>query len=106
MEACTKAQRQEHCWMQMGFQIEGGKARLVAQGFTQQWGKDYDSTFAPVAIYASIRTIIAIAAERKIKLHAMDAITAYLNSVLDIPIYMEQPESFVEEGKEDHVCMA
>jgi hypothetical protein len=49
--------------------IEKYKARFVACGFSQKKGIDYEETFAPVARYTSIRTIIALAAKMKWKLH-------------------------------------
>ena len=52
--------------------VEKHKARFVARGFSQIEGVDYDETFAPVARYTSIRTIIAIAAEMGWRIHQMD----------------------------------
>jgi hypothetical protein len=49
--------------------IEKHKARFVARGFSQKEGIDYEETFDPVARYTSIRTIIALAAKMKCKLH-------------------------------------
>jgi hypothetical protein len=49
--------------------IEKYKARSVARGFSQKEGIDYEETFAPVARYISIRTIIALATKMKWKLH-------------------------------------
>src|SRR5437868_2782617 len=58
------------------------KARFCAKGFTQRWGEDYDETFAPVAKYASIRTLFALLAGRKkAKVHQMDVNTAFLYSI-------------------------
>jgi hypothetical protein len=72
------------------------KARLVAKGFTQRFGVDYDETFAPVARAESIRTLIAIAAQRNMHLHQMDVKTAFLNGKLDEDIYMTQPPGYVK----------
>src|SRR5579859_5667748 len=56
------------------------KARFCTKGFTQRWGEDYDETFAPVAKYTSIRTLLALLAGRKNnKIHQMDVNTAFLN---------------------------
>jgi hypothetical protein len=52
--------------------IEKHKARFVARGFSQKEGIDYEETFAPIARYISIRTIIALAAKTKWKLHQME----------------------------------
>jgi hypothetical protein len=81
------------------------KARFCAKGFTQRWGEDYDETFAPVAKYTSIRTLFAILAGRKAKIHQMDVNTAFLYSPLEETVYVEQPEGFVAPGKEDYVCL-
>jgi hypothetical protein len=54
----------------------------VAKGFSQVEGIDYDETFAPVARYSSIRTILALAAQMGWKIHQMDVKTTFLNGVL------------------------
>lgn len=54
------------------------KARLVARGFTQEYGIDYNETFSPVVKYTTIRFVLAIAAARNLKITQMDAVTAYL----------------------------
>jgi hypothetical protein len=63
--------------------IEKYKARFVARGFSQKEGIDYEEAFAPVARYTSIRTIIALAAKMKWKLHQMDVKTTFLNGVIE-----------------------
>lgn len=70
------------------------KARLVAKGFTQTEGIDYMETFSPVVRYESIRYLAALAAKYDMKIHQMDAVSAYLNGILKETIYMEQPEGF------------
>jgi hypothetical protein len=74
--------------------IQKYKARLVAQGFTQVEGIDFDQTFAPVAKFSSLRTIFALAAEHDLEVHQMDVKAAYLNADLDEEIYMEAPPGF------------
>jgi hypothetical protein len=79
--------------------------RLTAKGFTPQSGEDWDPIFDPAAKYASINTIIAIAAGRKIKLHTMDVETAYdLDGNIQNTVYTEQSDGFEEECKADYVC--
>ena len=85
--------------------IERYKARLVAQGFSQKEGIDYDETFSPVVRFESIRTVIALAAQFGLKLHQMDVKTAFLNGELKEKIYMKQPPGYVVEGKENLVCL-
>jgi hypothetical protein len=69
--------------------IEKHKARFVARGFSQIEGVDYDETFAPVARYTSIKSIIAIAAEMGWSIHQMDVKTAFMNGFIDEEVYIE-----------------
>eukprot|EP00253_Pinus_taeda_P025972 PITA_25972 len=68
--------------------IEKFKARFVARGFSQVEGVDYEETFASVARYTSIRSIISIAAEMGWKIHQMDVKTAFLNGFIQEEVYM------------------
>ncbi|KAL3681665.1 hypothetical protein R1sor_024621 [Riccia sorocarpa] len=70
------------------------KARLVARGFQQQKGVDYKETYAPVAKWDTIRTVIATAAQNSWQLLHLDVRTAFLNGVLEEEVYMEQPPGF------------
>jgi hypothetical protein len=85
--------------------IEKHKARFVARGFSQVEGVDYDETFAPVARYTSIRSIIAIAAEMGWRIHQMDVKTAFLNGFIEEEVYIEQPQGFEVCERESHVCL-
>lgn len=60
--------------------IDRFRARLVAGGFTQQYGIDYEETFSPVVRFSSVRAILAIAAERNLFIKQFDVKTAFLNS--------------------------
>jgi len=84
--------------------IERYKARLVAKGFSQKPHLDYTETFAPVAKFASLRTVLAIAAAEDMEVHSMDVSSAFLNGDLDEEIYMAQPEGFAAQGQEHLVC--
>lgn len=68
------------------------KVRLVAKGFTQIPGQDFNHTFAPVAHWDAIRTVLAIAASQDLYLRHIDIKTAFLNGPLNEEIYMKQPE--------------
>lgn len=74
------------------------KARLVAQGFTQKFGVDYDEVFAPVARSETFRTLLTVAGSRKMKVRQFDFKTAFLNGTLEEEIYLRQPPGF-ENGK-------
>ncbi|BES90199.1 Hydra magnipapillata [Nesidiocoris tenuis] len=76
--------------------IERRKARLVARGFNQRPGLDYDETYSPVIRLGTIRTMMALAAEKGMKVHQLDVVTAYLNGDIDKSIYMEIPEKLKE----------
>ncbi|CAO1612674.1 unnamed protein product [Jaminaea pallidilutea] len=67
------------------------KARLVARGFTQQQGIDFEETFSPVAPYTAIRVVFALAATHGWHLHTTDFTQAYLNGKLEHEIYMKPP---------------
>ena len=64
------------------------KARLVAQGFTQRFGIDYDSTYSPVMDAVQFRYLIGIAVEFNLVMRLMDVVTAYLYALLDVKLYM------------------
>jgi transposase InsO family protein len=86
---------------------EGGfkyKARFVARGFSQMEGVDYKETFAPVVRYSSLRTLLAVANERKMHIHQMDVKTAFLHGELEEEIYLVQPEGLEVPGQEHLVC--
>ena len=71
--------------------VEKYKVRFVAKGFSQKEGIDYEETFAPIARYSSIQTIISLAAEMGWRVHQMDVKTAFLNRVIEEEVYIEQP---------------
>jgi len=75
------------------------KARLVAQGYTQIEGVNFDETFAPVARLESIRILLSIACHLGFKLYQMDVKSAFLNGVLQ----EEQPKGFQDPHHPHHV---
>ena len=72
--------------------IERYKARLVARGFEQRQGIDFDETYSPVARRESIRVLLAIAVTRGMKIERFDVSTAFLNGTLDDKVFIEPPE--------------
>jgi hypothetical protein len=84
--------------------VEKYKARFVTQGFSQIEGIDYGDTFAPVARYSSIRSILALLAQMGWRIHQMDVKTAFLNGIIEEEVYIEHPEGFETFDRESHVC--
>ena len=80
------------------------KARLVAQGYNQKYGIDYDETFCPVVRFGSVRTLITLAARHKLQHHQLDVATAFLNGELKEEIYIKQREQFEVNRSEALVC--
>jgi len=71
--------------------LERYKARLVARGFQQTQGRDYDETFAPVAHMTTVRTMIAVAASCSWIISQMDVKNSFLHSDLHEEVYMQPP---------------
>lgn len=70
------------------------KARVVARGFTQVPGLNYDETFSPVASYTTIRVFLSVAAARGWDIQQLDAVTAFLNAQLHEEIYVTPPDGY------------
>ncbi|WVZ89572.1 hypothetical protein U9M48_035955 [Paspalum notatum var. saurae] len=79
------------------------KARLVAQGFCQKEGIDYEETFAPVARLEAIRILLAFAASKCFKLQQMDVKSAFLNGFIEEEVYVRQPPGFESARFPDRV---
>ena len=79
------------------------KARLVARGFVQQEGVDFDDAFAPVARMESVRLLLALAAQEGWRVHHMDVKSAFLNGDLKEEVYVHQPPGFIIPGMENKV---
>jgi len=80
--------------------IEKLKPRLVAKGYSQQEGIDFDDTFAPVEKLNTIRMLISLAIKCNWELHQLDVKSTFLNGDLKEEIYLVQPEGFVKQGQE------
>ncbi|GJY23554.1 retrovirus-related pol polyprotein from transposon TNT 1-94 [Tanacetum coccineum] len=83
--------------------VTRNKARLVAQGYNQQEGIDYDETYAPVARLESIRILLAYACALDFKLYQMDVKSAFLNDFINEEVYVAQPLGFIDFAKPNHV---
>ena len=95
-------------WIYRSKQDENGlvvrnKARLVAQGYTQVEGIDFDETFAPVARLEAIRILLAYANHHDIILYQMDVKRAFLNGKLEEEVYVAQPPGFEDPKHPDKV---
>ncbi|GJU31366.1 retrovirus-related pol polyprotein from transposon TNT 1-94 [Tanacetum coccineum] len=78
-------------------------ARLVAKGFRQEEGIDFEESFAPVARIEAIKIFVAISAHKNITFYQMDVKTAFLNGVLREEVYVSQPEGFIDQDHPNHV---
>ena len=83
--------------------IVRNKARLVAQGYNQEEGIDYEETFAPVARLESIRMLLAFASHKEFILYQMDVKSAFLNGYIVEEVYVEQPPGFQDHKYPDYV---
>ena len=84
--------------------IEKLKSRLVAKGYSQQEGINFDDTFAPVEKLNTITMLISLAKKHNWELHQLDVKSAFLNCELKEEIYLVQPKGFVKKGQEHIVC--
>jgi hypothetical protein len=83
------------------------KTRLVAKGYVQQQGVDFDEVFAPVARLESVRLLLAYAAGQGWPIHHMDVKSAFLNGELQEVVYVAQPPGFVVAGEKTKVlCLS
>ncbi|KAM1216803.1 hypothetical protein ACFX2J_013044 [Malus domestica] len=84
--------------------VETYKASLVAKGYRQTEGIDYEENFSPVAMIKSIRILLAIAPYHDYEIWQMDVKTAFLNGYLEEELYMTQPEGFMFKSEKTKVC--
>ena len=77
---------------------------MVAKGFIQVYGIDFEETFSPVARFETIRILLALATLEDWDIESLNVKTAYLYGELDEEIYMDQPEGYIKKGQERKVC--
>ncbi|GJX22049.1 retrovirus-related pol polyprotein from transposon TNT 1-94 [Tanacetum coccineum] len=83
--------------------VTRNKARLIAQGYNQQEGINYDETYAPVARLESVRILLAYAYALDFKLYQMDVKSAFLNGSINEEVYLAQPLGFIDFVKPNYV---
>ncbi|GJY36372.1 retrovirus-related pol polyprotein from transposon TNT 1-94 [Tanacetum coccineum] len=79
------------------------KAYLVAHGYRQEEGIDFEESFAPAAILDAIRIFLAYAAHMNMIVYQMDVKTTFLNDILREEVYVTQPDEFVDQDNPNHV---
>jgi hypothetical protein len=83
--------------------IDKYKARLVANGYTQEKGEDFFDTYSPILRLTTIHVLLSLAVSHGLFIHQMDVKTTFVNGDLEEEIYMTQPHRFVIKGQEDKV---
>ncbi|GJU10582.1 putative ribonuclease H-like domain-containing protein [Tanacetum coccineum] len=99
----------QSCWIEAiqeelnEFERLKNKARLVACGYRQEEGIDFEESFAPVARLLAIRIFLAFAAHKNMVIYQMDVKTAFLNGNLREEVYVSQPNEFMDPDNPNHV---
>ena len=83
------------CWVFRKKNNEQYKTRLVAKGYAQKEGIEYNEIFSPVVKHTSIQILLAIVAQFDLELEQMDVKTTFLHGELEEMIYMKQPEGYI-----------
>ena len=83
--------------------ITRNKVRLVAKGYNQEEGIDYEETFAPVARFEAVRLLLAFACMSSFNLFQMDVKSAFLKRFINEEVYVSQPLGYEDHQNPNHV---
>ena len=83
--------------------IVRNKVRLVTKWYIQEFGVDFEESYAPIARLEIVRLLLAYAASHKIKLYQMDVKSVILNGYVNEEVYMDQPPCFEDTNHLDYV---
>ena len=81
------------------------KARLVARGYLQQFGLDYDESFSPVVKPTIVRLLLTLAVQHGWKLKQLDVSNSFLHGLLKEEVFMTQPQGYVDPSFPNHLCL-
>jgi hypothetical protein len=84
--------------------LERYKARWVLHGFTQRPNIDFDETFSPVVMPATVRTVLSLALSSNWLIHQLNVKNAFLHGTLSETVYCSQPSGFEDSASPQHVC--
>ena len=84
--------------------VQRYKARLVAQGYSQTEGVDYNEVFSHVVRNTTIRSLLALSNTKNWEVHQMDVRTAFLQGNFEEEVYMRQLDGYVKKEYPDYVC--
>ena len=84
--------------------IDKLKETLVAKGYSQQEGIDFEEMYAPVAKLNTNKLLVQLAIKQNWRIHQLDVKFAFLNGDLKEEVYLVQPKGFMQNGQEHLVC--